>query len=124
MLPAWIAYSVACGTAATGAWVVAHECGHGAFSNNRQLQDAVGFVLHVSCLSRESAVLYGDVCSAASLSSRCGFPQELLGARSVCSIAPLKPYCTLGWLFRSRERTLKINLRMRPLHEWFPCVAW
>lgn len=47
MLPAWIAYAVACGTAATGAWVVAHECGHGAFSNNRKLQDAVGFVLHV-----------------------------------------------------------------------------
>lgn len=47
MLPVWIAYAVACGTAATGAWVVAHECGHGAFSDNRTLQDAVGFVLHV-----------------------------------------------------------------------------
>lgn len=47
MLPVWMAYSVACGTAATGAWVVAHECGHGAFSSNRKLQDAVGFVLHV-----------------------------------------------------------------------------
>lgn len=48
MLPAWIAYAVACGTAATGAWVVAHECGHGAFSDNRKLQDAVGYTLHVS----------------------------------------------------------------------------
>eukprot|EP00904_Undaria_pinnatifida_P004524 jgi/Undpi1/14072/HiC_scaffold_9.g03723.m1 len=46
MLPVWAAYAVACGTAATGAWVVAHECGHGAFSDNRQLQDAVGYVLH------------------------------------------------------------------------------
>ncbi|CAB1104052.1 unnamed protein product [Ectocarpus sp. CCAP 1310/34] len=50
MLPAWIAYAVACGTAATGAWVVAHECGHGAFSDNRKLQDAVGYVLHSALL--------------------------------------------------------------------------
>lgn len=48
MLPAWIAYAVVCGTVATGAWVVAHECGHGAFSNNKTLQDSVGFILHVS----------------------------------------------------------------------------
>lgn len=47
MLPVWAAYAVASGTAAIGVWVVAHECGHGAFSDNRQLQDAVGFVLHV-----------------------------------------------------------------------------
>lgn len=57
MLPAWIAYSVACGTAATGAWVVAHECGHGAFSNNRKLQDAVGFVLHVRILIGIGSIL-------------------------------------------------------------------
>lgn len=59
MLPAWIAYAVACGTAATGAWVVAHECGHGAFSDNRTLQDAVGYVLHVStsCVRAKCIVL-------------------------------------------------------------------
>ena len=57
MLPVWAAYAVACGTAATGAWVVAHECGHGAFSDNRQLQDAVGFVLHVSYLAFRTALL-------------------------------------------------------------------
>lgn len=49
-LPAWIAYAVACGTAATGLWVVAHECGHGAFSANQRLQDGVGFVLHTALL--------------------------------------------------------------------------
>lgn len=27
-------------------WVVAHECGHNAFSNNRTLQDAVGYAYH------------------------------------------------------------------------------
>ena len=26
----------------SGCWVVAHECGHGAFSDNRRLQTAVG----------------------------------------------------------------------------------
>ncbi|CAM9513238.1 unnamed protein product, partial [Choristocarpus tenellus] len=46
MLPAWIAYSVVCGTVATGSWVVAHECGHGAFSDNKTLQDTVGYILH------------------------------------------------------------------------------
>jgi len=31
-------------------WVVAHECGHGAFSDNRALQDTVGYVLHTALL--------------------------------------------------------------------------
>ena len=29
-----------------GLWVLAHECGHGAFSKDKKLQDAVGYVLH------------------------------------------------------------------------------
>ena len=29
-----------------GLWVLAHECGHGAFSKDRHLQDAVGYALH------------------------------------------------------------------------------
>eukprot|EP00976_Prorocentrum_cordatum_P112606 1195563-Prorocentrum_minimum.AAC.6 len=44
--PAWIAYGFVNGTIATGCWVVAHECGHSAFSDNKTLQDAVGYVLH------------------------------------------------------------------------------
>lgn len=34
------------GTAATGMWVVAHECGHRAFSDDLRLQTAVGYVFH------------------------------------------------------------------------------
>ncbi|MEO6629362.1 MAG: fatty acid desaturase, partial [Aquihabitans sp.] len=49
-IPAWIAYAVVTGTAAIGLWVLAHECGHGAFSTNRRLQDTVGFVLHTALL--------------------------------------------------------------------------
>jgi hypothetical protein len=45
-LPFWLAYSVVTGTVAMGLWVLAHECGHGAFSKNKKLQDAVGYVLH------------------------------------------------------------------------------
>jgi fatty acid desaturase len=45
-LPAWVAYAYVAGTAATGCWVAAHECGHGAFSDNRLVQDTVGYVLH------------------------------------------------------------------------------
>lgn len=34
------------GVVLTGWWVLAHECGHGGFSQYRMLNDAVGFVLH------------------------------------------------------------------------------
>lgn len=49
-LPAWIAYAVFTGTAATGLWVVAHECGHRAFTKHNWLQDLIGFVLHSALL--------------------------------------------------------------------------
>lgn len=42
----WLFYSILIGTASMGAWVTAHECGHGAFSNNRFLQDTIGFIYH------------------------------------------------------------------------------
>lgn len=49
-LPAWIGYAIVAGTAATGCWVVAHECGHRAFTRHRWIQDAVGFTLHSALL--------------------------------------------------------------------------
>ena len=45
-LPIWTAYSAITGTVAMGLWVLAHECGHGAFSKNRALQDVIGFAIH------------------------------------------------------------------------------
>jgi len=48
--PLWMAYSAVTGTVAMGLWVLAHECGHGAFSRNRQLQDAIGYIIHSSML--------------------------------------------------------------------------
>ncbi len=46
MIPLWFIYSLLSGTTAMGFWVIAHECGHGAFSDNRLLQTAIGYILH------------------------------------------------------------------------------
>ena len=43
---AWAAYGFAQGLVGTGIWILAHECGHGAFSTHRRLNDFVGWVLH------------------------------------------------------------------------------
>ena len=37
MIPIWIIYALLSGTTAMGFWVIAHECGHGAFSKNLSL---------------------------------------------------------------------------------------
>jgi len=42
----WLFYFIVSGTTAMGLWVLAHECGHGAFSENRRLQTFVGYFLH------------------------------------------------------------------------------
>lgn len=42
----WSTYALVTGTVAMGLWVLAHECGHGAFSKNQNLQDGVGYILH------------------------------------------------------------------------------
>ncbi|XP_007028985.2 PREDICTED: delta(12)-fatty-acid desaturase FAD2 [Theobroma cacao] len=47
---AWPIYWAVQGSVLTGVWVIAHECGHHAFSDYQWLDDAVGFVLHSSLL--------------------------------------------------------------------------
>jgi len=42
----WTFYAFWMGTIMTGLWVIAHECGHGAFSSSKALNDVVGFILH------------------------------------------------------------------------------
>mgnify|MGYP005666887233 CR=1 FL=1 len=46
MIPIWIIYSLISGTTAMGFWVIAHECGHGAFSKNKSLETITGYLLH------------------------------------------------------------------------------
>jgi omega-6 fatty acid desaturase (delta-12 desaturase) len=42
-------YTVISGMIMTGIWILAHECGHGAFSPSKKINNFVGFILH-SCL--------------------------------------------------------------------------
>nr|AFN53648.1 omega-6 desaturase [Linum usitatissimum] len=48
---AWPAYWAAQGSHFIAVWVLAHECGHHAFSDYQWLDDVVGFVLHSALLS-------------------------------------------------------------------------
>ncbi|TVY34651.1 Delta(12) fatty acid desaturase [Lachnellula occidentalis] len=43
-------YTVLAGMIMTGIWILAHECGHGAFSKSRTLNNTAGFFLHSSLL--------------------------------------------------------------------------
>jgi len=47
---AWNVYAFVQGINWTGLWVLAHECGHRAFSPHRWVNDAVGMVLHSALL--------------------------------------------------------------------------
>ena len=42
----WGVFTVIQGFIMTGLWVLAHECGHQAFSESKTLNDTVGFILH------------------------------------------------------------------------------
>ncbi|KAH8645519.1 putative Delta(12) fatty acid desaturase [Xylariales sp. PMI_506] len=46
----WALYTVLQGLFGTGIWVLAHECGHQAFSTSKVLNDTVGWVLHSALL--------------------------------------------------------------------------
>ncbi|KAJ7436404.1 hypothetical protein FB451DRAFT_1307439 [Mycena latifolia] len=43
---AWCVYWWFQGLVFTGIWVIGHECGHGAFSTSRTLNDTIGFITH------------------------------------------------------------------------------
>ena len=46
----WPLYIYAQGCVMTGLWVLAHECGHQAFSASRAINDTVGWVVHSALL--------------------------------------------------------------------------
>ncbi|KAF6524830.1 hypothetical protein HZS61_010625 [Fusarium oxysporum f. sp. conglutinans] len=46
----WGLYTTLQGLFGTGLWVIAHECGHQAFSESRLVNDATGWVLHSALL--------------------------------------------------------------------------
>lgn len=46
----WALYTIMQGLFGTGLWVIAHECGHQAFSDSKTINDTVGWVLHSALL--------------------------------------------------------------------------
>eukprot|EP01119_Soliformovum_irregulare_P006467 TRINITY_DN1849_c0_g1_i1.p1 TRINITY_DN1849_c0_g1~~TRINITY_DN1849_c0_g1_i1.p1 ORF type:complete len:387 (-),score=55.79 TRINITY_DN1849_c0_g1_i1:58-1218(-) len=47
---AWIIYWIAQGVVMVGPWILAHECGHGGFSDSKNLNTVVGWLLHSALL--------------------------------------------------------------------------
>jgi omega-6 fatty acid desaturase (delta-12 desaturase) len=45
-LLAWTAYAIIQGIFGTGVWILAHECGHGAFSKLKWLNNIMGMIMH------------------------------------------------------------------------------
>jgi len=50
MIPIWILYAAVVGTVWFGCWILAHECGHGSFSDNTYANDILGYILHTPLL--------------------------------------------------------------------------
>lgn len=46
----WALYTVLQGFFGTGLWVIAHECGHGAFSPSKTINNLTGWVIHSALL--------------------------------------------------------------------------
>jgi len=44
----WLAYTLMQGVTFTAVWVIAHECGHGAFSKSWLINDTVGYIFHTA----------------------------------------------------------------------------
>jgi omega-6 fatty acid desaturase (delta-12 desaturase) len=47
----WSLYGFFAGLFSTGLWVIAHECGHQAFSESKVINNSVGWVLHSASVS-------------------------------------------------------------------------
>lgn len=54
----WSLYGFFVGLFATGLWVVAHECGHDAFSAHIWLNNFVGWILHSALVRLPFSTVY------------------------------------------------------------------
>ena len=54
----WSIYAFFVGLFGTGLWIIAHECGHQAFSESKTLNNAVGWVLHSAYVSFSAVILH------------------------------------------------------------------
>jgi omega-6 fatty acid desaturase (delta-12 desaturase) len=70
----WGFYSFWVGLFGMGVWVIAHECGHQAFSESKQLNNAVGWVLHSGFVPSFVFLSRQSVCKLLLFSFRLGVP--------------------------------------------------
>ena len=105
---AWPAYWYAQGSVLTGVWVLAHECGHGAFSASKTVCDVVGWVLHSALLvpyfswKYTHAAHHRNTCSLENDEvfvppTRSEFVKEMLSETPVANAIQIVLMLTLGW---------------------------
>ena len=73
----WSLYGFAAGLVATGLWVIAHECGHQAFSESKIINNTVGWVLHTSFVLARCSNIYIANHLIVSIFLVSGFPTTL-----------------------------------------------
>jgi len=107
---AWPLYWAAQGCVLTGVWVIAHECGHHAFSDYQLLDDIVGLVLHSALLvpyfswkyshrrhHSNTGSLERDEVFVPKKKSSLGWYSKYLSNNPVGRLVTLAIQLTLGW---------------------------
>lgn len=105
---AWPVYWIAQGITLTGLWVMAHECGHGAFSDYRSVNDLVGWIIH-SCLlvpyfswKYSHAAHHRNTCSIENdevfvPATRSDFAGEMISETPIVNAIQIIGMLTVGW---------------------------
>jgi len=107
----WPLYWFLQGAFQTGLWVLAHECGHGGFSDSEAINDSVGLVLHSALLvpyyswkhshrrhHSNTGSMEGDEVFVPATKSQIGAVAEALDSAPGKAVALLFTF-TLGWPF-------------------------
>ncbi|KAH7097684.1 hypothetical protein BKA62DRAFT_674881 [Auriculariales sp. MPI-PUGE-AT-0066] len=94
----WALYSWASGLVMTGLWVIAHECGHQAFSESKFINNSVGWVLHSAprCL-----VVREQYCWVTSLLLAIGHLAPSLAMTLALTLGFCSRRCSLGVPYHS-----------------------
>ncbi|KAJ4868647.1 hypothetical protein Rs2_49807 [Raphanus sativus] len=126
---AWPLYWICQGCVLTGLWVIAHECGHHAFSDHQWLDDAVGLVFHSFLLvpyfswkyshrrhHSNTGSLDRDEVFVPKKKSDIKWFSKYLCNNPLGRTVMLTVQFTLGW-----PLYLAFNVSGRPYNEGFPC---
>lgn len=115
-LPAWSSYVLwpvywfLMGVMFTAIWIIAHECGHGAFSDYKLLNDVMGWILHSALLVPFFSWKYSHrnhhANTGSSENDEAFVPfrksthkaSEMIEETPICSLINLFLMLTMGWL--------------------------